>query len=74
MTSDERMKMEQGQLALALVMADFQRRVDRKEVKEVEIAELMTAALGRFPPEFQPEIRAELAARLAGQAQDAEAA
>ena len=68
------MKMEQGQLALALVMADFQRRVDRQEVKEVEVAELMTAALGRFPPEFQPEIRAELATRLAGQAQDAAAA
>jgi hypothetical protein len=65
MTSDERMKMEQGQLALALVMEDFQRRVEREEASEEELSALMSAALDRFPPEFQSKLRAELAARSA---------
>lgn len=63
MTSDDRMKVEQGQLALALVMMDFERRVARKEAGETEFVELMAAALERFPQEFQSALRAEIAAR-----------
>lgn len=66
MTSDERMKMEQGQLALALVLADFNRRVERKEAREEDIVDLMAETLGLFPPEFQPEVRARIAAHSAG--------
>ncbi|RYF89783.1 MAG: hypothetical protein EON95_18185 [Caulobacteraceae bacterium] len=63
MTPEDRIKIEQGQLALALVMMDFERRVARKEAGEQELAELTAAALERFPPDFQAALRAEIAAR-----------
>ena len=57
MTSSTRADIEMGQLALALVMEDFRRRLERKDTTEAEFADLVTTALGRFPPEFESGLR-----------------
>ena len=61
MTTPARAEIEMGQLGLALVMEDFRRRIESKAMTEADVAELMTAALGRFPPEFEPRLREFLA-------------
>lgn len=61
MTSSARADIEMGQLALALVMEDFRRRLERKDVTEMELADLVTAALKRFPPDFEAELREYIA-------------
>lgn len=61
MTTPARAAIEMGQLALALVMEDFRRRIEAKSVTEAEFADLITAALVRFPPEFEADLRAFMA-------------
>ena len=62
MTEETKADIEMGQLALGLVMEDFRRRLERKEMSEADIAELVESALMRFPRDFEPQIR-QLVAR-----------
>lgn len=57
MTEATQADIEMGQFALGLVMEDFRRRLDRKEMTEAEVAELVTSALKRFPSDFEPKVR-----------------
>lgn len=63
MTDPSRADIEMGQLALALVMEDFGRRIAREEATEAEVAAIVDAALGRFPPEFESGLRDYMARR-----------
>lgn len=56
---------QMGKFALALVMEDLRRRVEREETSEAEVAELVTAALDRFPDEFQSNLRTYAASHAA---------
>lgn len=68
MTTPARAAVEMGQLALALVIEDFRRRIEAKTMTEAEFADLVTAALGRFPPEFEADLRAFMATHTPAQA------
>ena len=68
MTTPARSDIEMGQLGLALVMEDFRRRIESRAMTEADVAELMTAALDRFPPEFEPRLREFLASHTPSEA------
>ncbi len=70
MTEEMKADIEMGQLALGLVMEDFRRRLERKEMSEADIAELVESALKRFPSDFEPQIR-KLVARYSQEPQAA---
>lgn len=53
-------EIEMGQLALALVIEDFRKRVRREETTEAEVAEIFEAALSHFPADFEVDVRAFL--------------
>lgn len=57
MTEDTKADIEMGQLALGLVMEDFRRRLERKEMSEADVAELVESALKKFPGDFEPRVR-----------------
>ena len=61
MTVPARAEIEMGQLGLALIMEDFRRRIERSEMTEEALADLLNGALNRFPPEFETELRGYLA-------------
>lgn len=61
MNTSTRTQIEMGQLALSLVLEDFRRRVEREEMTEAAVADIVRDALGRFPPEFEADLRSYMA-------------
>lgn len=61
MNTQTRTRIEMGQLALSLVLEDFRRRVERGEMTETVVADIVSDALGRFPPEFEADLRSYMA-------------